>query len=520
MTLFYEITNELIEQEQLVKINTIISDPFLYNGIINESFNIETILKYSININDFSINYNKVFLVLPSNCKNDSIIYLLKLLENTNIEFVFYEWEPTFNLYLEIIQKYIDTDIIWFCANSLYKLDIQTIYRLNTKENNSIISLSSKNNHISIFFKIHNFNERLLQLLTISNYTNIEEINYILYLFGYNFCNNDTFKPIFVSIDDNNCPKNTISSLSNKIRFINTNIVSTKLNDSQKNNLLEFSNKSLSSYIETKINNNEHFIIPRISLGIQPQCILLAHDLLEAYKSEDTSLLEKYSEQIQNYIPTLKINSGIYCTDIDSLLQYYNSYMSSLNLAEYIIEPEVNINSEVYKTIYESINFIKKENSNKQYNFFYCLEIYNLIHKDNLWIKLFKNKKILIISSQSNLIEKQMNKKIYKEPIMDISNCSFLSIRDTRENMESSDWMIEYKQICDKLIDISNNYDIALVAANGFSNPLLEYIYSTGKSGIYIGNILDIYFGITNKNDNAKYIDIMGAYGSNEWIEY
>ncbi len=520
MTLYYDIANELIEQEQLVKINTIISDPVLYNGILNESFNIEKILKYSIDINDFSINYNKVFLVLPSNCKNDSIIYLLKLLENTNIEYVFYEWEPTFNLYLEIIQKYINTDINWLCANSLYKLDIQSIFRLNTKENNSIISLSSKNKHLSIFFKINNFSERLLQLLTISNYTNIEEINYILYLFGYNFCNNDTFKPLFLEIDDSNSSSNTLPTLSNKIRFINSDMVSKKLNDTQQNNLLELSNKSLYSYIETKFNNNEHFIIPRISLGIQPQCILLAHNLLEAYKTEDTSLLEKYSEQIQHYIPTLKINSGIYCTDIDSLLQYYNSYMSSLSLAEYIIEPEVNINNEVYTTIYDSIDFIKKENSNKQFNFFYCLEIYNLIHKNKLWLELFKNKKILIISCQSSLIEKQINKTIYKQPLFDISNCSFLNIKDTRENMESCDWMIEYKQICDKLTDISNNYDIALVAANGFSNPLLEYIYSTGKSGIYIGNVLDIYFGITNKNDNAKYMDIMGVYGSNEWIEY
>ncbi len=520
MTLYYDIPNELLEKDKVNKINSIISDPILYNGIRNESFNIEAILKYSIDINDFSINYNKIFIVLPSNCNNNSIIYLQKLLQNNNIEFVYYEWEPTFNLYLEIIQKYNNTDITWLCSNSIFKLDLQSIVKLDTNHNNSIISVSSLNNHLQIFFKINNYTERLLQLLTVNNQTNIEEINYILYLSGFNFYNNTTIKPTFISIDSNNSTSNTVSVLSNKIRFINSNMVSTTLNNIQKHNLLELSNKSLYNYIEKKFNNNEHFIIPRISLGIQPQCILLAHNLIEAYNKQDISLLEQYSEQIQHYIPTLKVNSGIYCTDIDSLLQYYSSYMSSLSLAEYIIEPEVNINSEVYRTIYESIDFIKKENDNKEYNFFYCLELYNFIHKKNVWYELFKNKKILIISIQSDLIEKQVNKTIYKQPLFDISNCSFLNIKDTREDMESSDWMIEYKTICDKLCDISNNYDIALVSANGFSNPLLEYIYSNGKSGIYIGNILDIYFGIISKNNNAKYMDIMGVYGSQEWIEY
>jgi hypothetical protein len=354
--------------------------------------------------------------------------------------------------------------------------------------------------------------------LTTNINTNIEEINYILYLNGFSFYYNSDIVPTFFSITDSIKP--ITHSLSNRIKFINSDIVNTKYNPQTQLNLIEHSNNSLYGYIQNKLDREEHFIIPRISQGIQPQCILLAHNLLEAYQSKDIDLLEKYSEQIQHYIPTLKINSGIFCTDIDSFLQYYSSYMSSMSLAEYIIEPELNLNSEIYKAIYESIDFIKKENGDKQYNFFYCLEIYNSIHNKLLWLNLLKNKRILIVSIHSELVEKQIDKSIYREPLLDGSNCSYLAIKDTREDLESSDWMIEYKTICDKLCDISNNYDIALVSANGFSNPILEYIFSNGKSGIYIGNILDIYFGITDKRDNAKYIDVMGVFGNDQWTEY
>ena len=520
MTVYYEIAKKIENKtiNQVSAINAIISNTYLYRNILENTLDTKTLIQYSDYINNLCSQVNSVYIVLPSNCENESRNQLLGLLNHRNIEIVLYEWEPTYNLYLEVIKKYNNKNITWLCSNSIFKLDIESVQNLYSKENNSIISVSSQSKHLLVLFNIDNFTERLLQLLTLSTYTNIEEINYILYLSGFQFFYSDDIKPTFLLAD--NSLDSISSNLSSKIRFVHNDVVSTKFNDIQKNNLLEAANNSLYSYIKQKLDNDEHFIIPRISLSIQPQCILLAHNLLEAYKSKDTSSLEQYSEQIQHYIPTLKVNSGIYCTDIDSLLQYYSSYMSSMELAEYIIEPEVNINSDIYRAIYESIDFIKKENSNKQFNFFYCLEIYNLIYKQNLWSNLFNGKKILIVSTQTDLIEKQMAKTIYKKPLFDNSNCSFLTIKDTRENMESNDWMIEYKSICDKLGDISDNYDIALVAANGFSNPLLEYIYSTGKSGLYIGNMLDVYFGITDKNDNAKYMDIMSVYGSNEWIEY
>ncbi len=499
-------------------INLIISDPFLYHEAKHNTVNSETITNYASFLDSIYNKYNLIYLVLPYEIDNSNLIFLLKHIPN--IKYIFYEWYPSFNLYFETIKQNNINNTLWVCSNSLFNLDFTDLLNINFEQ--KLFCFHNKINNLFVIdnIDINIINERLLQMITFDN-TLIEEFQYLLYLSGYGFYDIKNIKIKFENIIQNSSFK-PITQSSNKLRILN-NI--TNLNNTQLNNILQISNDNLYQYISKMLDSSNNFIIPRISLNIESQCILLSDTLIEAYSNKDFETIEKYNEHIKLYITLLKYSAGIYCSDIDSLFQYYHSYITSFEKSNYIIEPEVNINSEKYCKILESIEFIKEKFSSKEFNFYYCLQLFNHLNNDKLWLNLFNNKNILIISENADLIEKNIDNlnviyNGFNQSFFHNCNFKFIKVKNTKNDTESNDWMIEYKDMCDDINKLNYDFDIALVSASGFSNPLLEYIYSIGKSAINVGSIIDLYFGIVNKNEKNQYNDVIGLFSNDKWIEY
>ena len=117
---------------------------------------------------------------------------------------------------------------------------------------------------------------------------------------------------------------------------------------------------------------------------------------------------------------------------------------------------------------------------------------------------VFENKKILIISPFIDLIQKQVLvlDKIF--PNIKIPNVTFVYLKTyiTYYNDDTNDYMdtphnnfmetVEYyKKEIDKI-----DFDVAFISAASYTNFIGCHIESLGKTALYIGGILQMYFGI------------------------
>jgi hypothetical protein len=58
------------------------------------------------------------------------------------------------------------------------------------------------------------------------------------------------------------------------------------------------------------------------------------------------------------------------------------------------------------------------------------------------------------------------------------------------------EWDRELDIFCQKLDNCLNGCDVALVSAGGYGNLICNEIYKRGVSSVYVGGVLQMYFGI------------------------
>jgi hypothetical protein len=134
-----------------------------------------------------------------------------------------------------------------------------------------------------------------------------------------------------------------------------------------------------------------------------------------------------------------------------------------------------------------------------------ALEPYYSMHDERYaFDSIFKNKKVLILTSHSKTIKSQIPnlKNIFKKPVFH-ETTSFFVQKTPQQNGGSHDnrsWKLHFEELKTKVENIKNtffDFDIALVSCGGFGMPISDYIRSDlGKSVIYVGGALQLFFGV------------------------
>lgn len=117
---------------------------------------------------------------------------------------------------------------------------------------------------------------------------------------------------------------------------------------------------------------------------------------------------------------------------------------------------------------------------------------------------LFKNKKVLVITSHKETTKQQIknNRDVFDKPIFDEST-EFHVYKPAQQNCGSHDsqsWTTHLTIMQEELKQLYDEtpYDVALVSCGGFGMILSDYIYTElNKSVMYVGGSLQLYFGIT-----------------------
>lgn len=269
------------------------------------------------------------------------------------------------------------------------------------------------------------------------------------------------------------------------------------------NFLLE--NDRLYKYISEKIKNKNTFVIPRIA-GVENQ--LAYYGILAKHNNFESNAFDKIQGVMKN-------NAGIKVSNINNIILYSQLYLESFHHCDIYFDWEPCGN--VAKWIIDSLMFMHV-NFNKSRIWALALDIFNYIQV-RPWTHAFRGKRILIISAFVDSIKEKLDirEKIYGIDLF--PECEFVFIKppQTQGENTSREFYIELNEFTEKIKQISSQFDIALVSCGGYGNLVCSEIYKMGKSALYIGGVLQMYFGIYGSRWERERSDILSLYKNDYW---
>lgn len=276
---------------------------------------------------------------------------------------------------------------------------------------------------------------------------------------------------------------------------------------------MEHDNINLNTYMKTILaNKGDNFIIPRIA-GIENNVAYLGYQYMKNNKSLEASKMQ----YLKGAVKTMKNNAGINLTSLESIVNYAKLYLKAFDNCHCYTDWEPHGN--VYRGIKGSHDFISKVYAqNKRPIWARTLDVFEYIHA-NPWTECLSGKRILIISSFVKTMESNMEhrNKIYDKDLF--PGCSFVYLKPPQTNGQnaSRDFSIELSEFCDEITAVKDTFDIALVSCGGYGNLVCNHIYDEGKSAVYVGGVLQMYFGILGTRWKRERPDILNLYMNDTW---
>ena len=269
------------------------------------------------------------------------------------------------------------------------------------------------------------------------------------------------------------------------------------------------SNIKLNSYIKNKIISNSNFIIPRVA-GVENDYAI--YTLMVNLQSASSDMIT----YLKNYITKIKNNAGIFLSSNDSLKKYSKLYLEAFKLCD--LYSSWAPFDDVFRTINTSHTILNNIYSDKDTVYSEVFDIYHYIFS-NPWTHALKGKRVLMISQFEDSIKEKINirKEIYGIDLF--PECEILTIKppQTQGQEPSEDFEIELKKFTDKLDLIKDTYDVALVSCGGYGNLVCAHIYKSGNSAIYVGGVLQMFWGILGTRWFENRPDIIRLFLNKHW---
>ena len=268
-------------------------------------------------------------------------------------------------------------------------------------------------------------------------------------------------------------------------------------------------NAKFRDYITSKNIDNKPFIIPRMA-GIENELVAIG-----AIVIQNKNVSHKQLDLINKIVQTMKNNAGIKVTDINSVCNYSSLYLSAFNKCDLYLwwAPWGNVSVHIPHSWDFIVNNFKGPKIDAL-----SLDIFNNIHNDP-WTLALKGKRILIISSFIDSIKEKIDirDKIYGIDLF--PNCEFVFIKppQTHGSNESREFNVEFAEFVERVRDIKDTFDVALCSCGGYGNPICSAIYDMDKSAIYVGGVLQMYFGIYGERWMREHPDVLRAYMNEHW---
>jgi hypothetical protein len=260
----------------------------------------------------------------------------------------------------------------------------------------------------------------------------------------------------------------------------------------------------------------------------------------------------------------MKNNAGILLTHLESMKNYSNDYLSAFEKSEMYFGWESW--GGVYRTIQPSHDYIKnviaksndvsvkKSGVSKQLLFnnppltekyagmnvesklqektvnqqtknilwSSVLDVYHYVYNQIPWTHALQGKTLLIISSMIDSIQEQIPKRSLIYGGVDLfPDCKFIFLKPpiTHGQEQAEEYSKEMEKFKKRVNELDGCYDVALVSCGGYANPICSHIYDRGHSSIYVGGVLQMFFGILGKRWLVDRPDIIRLFMNEHWTQ-
>lgn len=271
-------------------------------------------------------------------------------------------------------------------------------------------------------------------------------------------------------------------------------------------------NQTLYDYIQMKNAKNEHFILPRIS-GIENNVAVFAR-IIRDESHTDLVPLYKY---IRNILPIMKNNAGILLKTETETEHYSNLYLSAFEKCEILAGWDIQGN--YIGHIAQSHAYLRNIFPTKRMIWALTFDIFHYIY-NTPWTHALKGKRVLIISPFESSILKQIPIRAHLYDDIDLfPDCEIITLKppQTQGGEHSRGFTIEFEDFKKSVERMIDTFDIALVSCGGYANPICSFIYEKGKSAIYVGGVLQMYFGIYGSRWLKERPEIIQLFSNKHW---
>ena len=285
-----------------------------------------------------------------------------------------------------------------------------------------------------------------------------------------------------------------------------------------RHHLFKQDNDSLFKLIQNKLQANDKFLVVRVS-HIETRMAFAGYKLSLISRSSIKSTDEiAYLNYVNKSLSVLKTNAGIKLTDFADLLNYSQLYFASFTNAD--ITCTWAPWDKMYQSTYGEHAHIEEILKARDATTVYA-EVLSIFHhiRRNPWTWALRGKRLLIISSFIGSIREKIpvRDRLYGVDLFPECNFVFLKPPQTHGANDNRGFQTELDDFQKKVSAITDKFDVALVSCGGYGNIICDHIYKMGKSAIYVGGVLQMYFGIYGIRWLKDSKDIMRLYLNKHW---
>jgi hypothetical protein len=334
-------------------------------------------------------------------------------------------------------------------------------------------------------------------------------ITYLLSLLGYKLHN----EPYFIRTYHNHASNvrtynNETKRVINPYIFVKPLLTSAANHDVKWRYNINEENNQLRNYLEEKLKTNQPFLIPRIA-GIENNFAYLGVCIT------NNKITNEQFSYIKNVVSAMKNNAGIKLSSMKSILKYSQMYLEAFNLCDAYFDWDPTGN--YIHHIALSHDFITT-NFNKKRFWAVSLDIFHNIY-NNPWTQALNGKRLLIVSPFIESMKLKVNvlSEIYGVDLFPNCEFSFICPPQTHATSNSEEFDIELEKFMDEIKKIKDTFDIALCSCGGYGNLVCAELYKLDKSAIYVGGVLQMFFGIYGNRWLTERPDVLRLFMNKHW---
>jgi len=275
-------------------------------------------------------------------------------------------------------------------------------------------------------------------------------------------------------------------------------------------------NRVLYDYVTRKLAANEGFVIPRIA-GHENNYAAFGRIIRDQCGGKVPDGLADYFKQT---LPVMKNNAGIRISSTASIVDYSTLYLGAFENCQLFAGWESYGN--VIRHIQQSHDMITQwylSSGQRTMFWAFAFDIFHYVY-DMPWTWALRGKRVLIVSPfEESFREKVPIRSQLYDGVDLFPDCEFLFIRppQTQGSEPSQEFSVELDGFLQRLDTLRGQYDVALVSCGGYGNLVCNAIYESGHSAIYVGGVLQMYFGVLGGRWLRERPDVVRLFLNSHW---